>query len=581
MNELTILTRAMIQERKDIVLAILGGFIAGLAGVILFSASGYLIAQTVFAPPLYTLIVLISVVKLLGLLRAVSRYGERLYSHRATFSLLSRLRVSFFAKLAPLTPGIHRKQRSGDLLARIVGDVESLQHYFLRVFYPPIILVAVFLATVLFASTYSLAIAFLLVVGMLLTAVVVPALVLFGQRRSRGAVRQQRAALSTELTEALYGYRELKLYGQLVPRELQLMEASAALAEGQKRAGILLLRGQSLHLFVTFLVSWGVLALGAYLIAEGALAGVLLAMLVLLAMTVFEEAAPMATLPLYKQDSEHAAKRLAENVRLSDDGAVDRNEAVSPGAKPLSLDEAISIELRQVCFQYGSDWRPTLRNVQFRLPAGSKTAIVGPSGAGKTTILELLLQFHVPTYGQILYQDIPGGELTEDSIWQAANVMLQHNHFFRGTIRDNLLLGGTHREDSALLEVLGKVELQEMTLEDEVLEKGENLSDGEKQRLAMARAMLKGGRLWLLDEPTASLDAVTEQRVLRQLFEQAKDDTVLMIRHRLTGLDQMDQILVMDQGTIVESGTYDELMVKQGYLYEMKQIERQIVGEEM
>lgn len=130
MNELAVLSKAMIQERKDIILSILGGFIAGIAGVALFSASGYLISQTVFAPPLYTLIVLTSMVKLLGLLRAASRYGERLYSHRATFSMLSRLRTSFFAKLIPLTPGILNKNRSGDLLARIVGDVESLQNYF-------------------------------------------------------------------------------------------------------------------------------------------------------------------------------------------------------------------------------------------------------------------------------------------------------------------------------------------------------------------------------------------------------------------------------------------------------------------
>lgn len=140
MNELAILSKAMLQERKDIILSILGGFIAGIAGVALFSASGYLISQTVFAPPLYTLIVLTSLVKLLGLLRAASRYGERLYSHRATFSMLSRLRTSFFARLIPLTPGILNKKRSGDLLARIVGDVESLQHYFCASLIHPLLL---------------------------------------------------------------------------------------------------------------------------------------------------------------------------------------------------------------------------------------------------------------------------------------------------------------------------------------------------------------------------------------------------------------------------------------------------------
>ncbi|MCZ1269513.1 ABC transporter transmembrane domain-containing protein, partial [Paenibacillus tundrae] len=236
MNELAILSKAMIQERKDIILSILGGFIAGIAGVALFSASGYLISQTVFAPPLYTLIVLTSLVKLLGLLRAASRYGERLYSHRATFSMLSRLRTSFFARLIPLTPGILNKKRSGDLLARIVGDVESLQHYFLRVAYPPIIVVMVFLATVLFTSAFSFWIAGLFVLGMLITALVVPGLVLLGQRKIHGHVREQRALLSTEVTEVLYGFRDLKVYGQLAQREQQLQQASAALTVQQQRA---------------------------------------------------------------------------------------------------------------------------------------------------------------------------------------------------------------------------------------------------------------------------------------------------------------------------------------------------------
>ncbi|MDZ4938575.1 thiol reductant ABC exporter subunit CydC, partial [Clostridium perfringens] len=130
-----------------------------------------------------------------------------------TFSLLSRLRTSFFAKLVPLTPGILGKKRSGELLARIVGDVESLQHYFLRVAYPPVIVVMVFLATVLFTSAFSFWIACLFVLGMLATAFVVPALVLLGQRRIYGRVRQERAALSTEVTELLYGFRDLKVYG--------------------------------------------------------------------------------------------------------------------------------------------------------------------------------------------------------------------------------------------------------------------------------------------------------------------------------------------------------------------------------
>ncbi|TVX93326.1 thiol reductant ABC exporter subunit CydC [Paenibacillus agilis] len=573
MNELAVLSKAMLQERKDIVLSILGGFIAGIAGVILFSTSGYLISQTVFAPPLYTLIVLTSLVKLLGLLRAASRYGERLYSHRATFSILSRLRTSFFAKLIPVTPGIFNKHRSGDLLARIVGDVESLQHYFLRVAYPPIIVIMVFLATILFTSAFSFWIACLFVLGMLATALVVPAIVLLGQRKIHGRVRQQRALLSTEVTEVLYGFRDLKVYGQLAQREQQLQEASTLLVTEQQRAAEHLLRGQSMHAFVTFLISWGVLALGAYLIMDGALAGVFLAMLVMAALTVFEEATAMATLPAYKQDSEHAATRLTETVPT-----FDVQSSQPSGA--LSVDDAVSIELSGVTFQYEGEWRPALRDMSLHILPGSKTAIVGPSGSGKSTIIDLLLKLRTPTAGDIRLNDVSVKELDETSIWNSANVVLQQSHFFRGTIRDNLLLNEEEHTDEQLLDVLDKVQLSSKSLTDMVYEKGENLSDGEKQRLALARAMLRKGRLWLLDEPTSSLDYVTEQHVLQHLYAQAANDTLLLICHRLTGLEEMDQILVMDQGKVVEMGSYSELMEQKGYFYEMKKIEQQMIGED-
>ncbi|RJX40519.1 thiol reductant ABC exporter subunit CydC [Paenibacillus pinisoli] len=572
MSELTILIKAMLRERRDIAFAIAGGFVAGVGGVGLFSASGYLISQTVFAPPLYTLIVLISIVKLLGLLRAASRYAERLYSHQATFSILSRLRTSFFAKLVPLAPSMLRTRRSGDLLARIVGDVESLQHYFLRVAYPPIVLVMVFLATVLFASAYSIWIAGLLVLGLLGAAFVIPAVILRGQRNIRGRVRLHRAALSTNAAELLYGFLELKVYGKLDERGQQLRRHSDVLADEQQAAGIHLLNGQSLHVGLTYLVTWGVLVLGGYLIVNDSLAGVFLAMLVLAAQTVFEEAGAMATLPSYKQDSEHAASRLAETVQPG--------EALPPQPEgSLSDDAPPSVELNGVSFQYADEWRPALRDIHIRMAAGSKTAIVGASGSGKTTVLELLLKLYAPAQGQIRMNDKPLNELHESSIWKHAAVVLQQGHFFRGTIRDNLLLDEAGLSEEELQVILGQAELSYKKLDDEVYERGENLSDGEKQRLALARAMAKGGRLWLLDEPTSSLDAITEQRIYRRLFKLAANDTLILVSHRLTGLESMDQIIVMDHGTVVEAGTYEELMDKRGYFYEMKEIERQLIGE--
>lgn len=237
MKGLAEVTKVMMAEKKDILLSIIAGFIAGIAAVGLFAASGYLISKSALAPPLYALIVLTSTVKLLGFVRALSRYGERFFSHRATFTILSNLRVSFFERLEPLAPRIFQHYRSGDLLARIVGDVESLQDYFLRVFYPPIVLVMVFLATILFTMFFSVYTAVVLLVGLVLTVFVVPALFSLRQERIDSRVREGRGALSTEVTELFQGFRDLKIYRQLADKEEALLQSSDDYVAEQEREG--------------------------------------------------------------------------------------------------------------------------------------------------------------------------------------------------------------------------------------------------------------------------------------------------------------------------------------------------------
>ncbi len=565
MSELSIFARAMLQERKDILISILTGFIAGIAGVTLFSMSGYLISKTVFLPPLYTLILLAASVKLLGLVRAASRYGERLYSHRATFSLLSRLRTTFFSRLLPLSPQWLNQQRSGDLLAKIVGDVESLQFYFLRVAYPPIIVISVFLTTVVVTSFISIWIALVFVAGMIIVAFGVPAIVRRSQLKQTGAVQQLRAQLATDSTEMMYGFIDLKIYSRLAEHEQRTAKLASELTDAQQQDATRLLRGQSLHSFMTFFMSWAVLVVGALLILQGSMDGLFLAMLIMTAMTVFDESAAMATLPAYKKDSEYAAKRL--NTVLAE------AELPAPAPRMLEPQQPVGIDMEKVSFRYDGDWRWTLQDISLHIPAGSKTAIVGASGSGKTSLLELILKLHPHVQGELRLNDISIQELEQESIWKQARVILQHNHFFSGTLRDNLLLEQDAVSDTRLLELLAQVDLSHKKLDDLVLEKGENLSDGEKQRLALIRILLRSGSLWLLDEPTSSLDYVTEQRVLQLLFQHAKADTLIMVSHRLTGLERMDQIIVMDQGRIVEVGTYDELMRQQGYFYKLKKLE--------
>lgn len=570
MKDLAIVTKLMMFEKRDIFLSILVGFIAGIAGVGLFAASGYLISKAALAPPLYALIVLTSTVKLLGFTRALTRYAERYFSHRATFTILSNLRVSFFEKIEPLAPGIFQKYRSGDLLARIVGDIESLQNFFLRVFYPPIVLVLVFLSTIFFTAFFSIYAAFVLFLGLVMTGFVVPAIFAIKQRRIDQDVRENRAVLSTDVTEYLYGFRDLKVYQQLESREGQLLQSSSQYIKEQEVEGISKLFSQSLNTLVSHIITAIVLGLGVYLVANGSLEGVLLAMLVMISITVFEDASPMAAFPIYYHDNQRAARRLFQVVKEDKTSAKGTNLSSIP-------DEVPNVSMDSVTFTFEDEWRPTLKDISFELEKGSKTAIVGPSGSGKSTILQLILKLYEPVQGDIQLNNLSLASSNKESIWSMANVVLQENHFFFGTIKENLLLAGDDLTDEQLTEALQKVKLDRFSLSDDVLEKGANLSGGEKQRLAIARALLKKGKLWLLDEPTSSVDALTEKSIHECILRQAERDTLILVSHRLAGMEKMDHILVMDQGEIVEFGSYEELMDKKGYFYEMKEIERNLL----
>ncbi|WP_407269981.1 thiol reductant ABC exporter subunit CydC [Radiobacillus sp. PE A8.2] len=571
MRQLTVIMKLMLREKKDVVYSILFGFVGGIASVGLFAASGYLVAKAALATPIYMLIILTSTVKLLGFVKAISRYAERLYSHRATFTMLSNVRVAFFEKLNPVVPGIFQKYRSGDLLARIVGDVESLQNFFLRVVYPPIVLILVFLATILFTAYYSIYIALLLLLGLVLTTFVIPALFSLRQAKLNSKVREKRGHLSTDITEFFYGYQDLKIYQKLEQKSERLLQTSDDYIHEQERENRNILYSQSWNSFVSFFVAWLVLAVSAFLVTSGQLDGLYLAMLLMIALTVFESAAPMAVFPTYMEETKLATKRLFSVV-----GEEDITTAPAESFVPLEPG-AHHIRIQDVSFSYPGDERRTIDTIAAQFPRGSKTAIVGPSGSGKSTLLQLILNIYKPIHGEIYIDDLPLEEIEQKSLWEEAKVVLQGSHFFYGTIRDNLLLADSKLEDQQMEAMLANVQLSHFSLDDTVYENAENLSGGEKQRLAIARAMLKQGRLWVLDEPTSSVDAVTESIIYKRLFQQAKADTLILVSHRLAGLENMDQIIAMDQGKVIESGSFDELMQKKGYFYEMWQLEKSLL----
>lgn len=566
MKELKQVLLLTIREKRDVSIAIFFGFLAGIAGVALMASSGYLISKAALTSQMTILIVMGACLKLFGLVSALSRYAERLFSHRATFTMLSNLRVSFFERLEPHAPQIFQKYRSGDLLARIVGDVESLQNFLLRVFYPPVVLGIVFLSTIFFTSFFSFAIALVIAGGMVLTIIVVPAIFAWRQRKIDSATRTSRAALSSEATEFLFGFRDLKIYQQLESKEQQLAAFSDDYAEQQRKAGLEENLSQSVNGFVALLVSFFVLGLGTYFVATDQLDGLYLAMLVMISLAVFENVPPMAVFPAYFEDNRKAAVRL-ENVVAQEENS----------EKLLELPSGpLDFKLNKVAFTYPNEERPALDHVSLTIKEGTKTAIVGPSGSGKSTLLQVLLNIADIDAGDITIGGKTLQNVRQENLWNAMNVVLQENHFFFGTIRSNLLIANEEASEEEMQEALNKVQLDQFSLDTKVSEKGVNLSGGEKQRLAIARALLKSKPIWLLDEPVSSVDSVTAQAIYKELFANGEKNTFIIISHDLSGLEQMDQIIVMERGRVIETGTYEEVMKRQGYFYKLKQVEKSI-----
>ncbi|ADH98203.1 thiol reductant ABC exporter subunit CydC [Salisediminibacterium selenitireducens] len=566
MKDLQMITALMLKEKKDLFKSVLYGVLAALGAVALFANSGYLISAAAVTNAFYVLTISIALLKLFSVSRAVFRYFERMVSHRATFTMLGRFRVHFFEKLAPLAPSLSTSFRSGDLLSRVTGDVESLQNYFLRVVYPPVAAAVTFLITVIFTFLFSWQIALLLLGGLVLTSALIPYVYALRQKRTASLIRERRATLTEEVTELYQGQEEWLIHNLLDEKKKKTLDASEELIAAQRKEQKTLLQNQSVNQAVTFIVSVLILTTGAFLAAEGGLNAIFLAMLVMVSLTVFENAAPMATVPVYAEDNQTAGRRL--------------NEATSalPPEEGDALPEggASSLSLDGVRLAFDEAHAAALDHVDAEMPKGSVTVLVGASGSGKSSVLHLLLGMHQADDGTVSWNGRRIHEYTFESLYENSNIALQDAHFFAGTIRDNLLLANGEAKDADMQKALGDVALTAFTLDDAVDEQGKNLSGGERQRLAFARLLLREASNWFLDEPFSSLDPAMERSMYDLLRERSKGDTVVLVSHRLTGLEEADQIIVMDEGKVAESGTYDELMNRSGIFRQLKEIEQSV-----
>jgi len=539
-------------SRSRIALTAVLGALTVLFGVGLMATAGYLISRAAERPAILSLMVAIVAVRFFGLGRPIIRYLERLASHDLAFRVLAQVRVRFYERVEPLAPAQLDCYRRGDLLSRMVADVDAVQNLYLRGLGPPLVALLAGAVSVGAAAAFLPAAAVVLAAGLLCGGMAVPAL---SGSLGAWAGRRQAAArgeLSAEVIELLRGAPELVAFGAHRERLDRVRAADARLLRLARRDALATGVGDGLALAVTGLTVAGVLAVAVNASANGRVDRVLIAMLALLALASFEAVAPLAEAARALTATLAAGRRLLE---LTAQHAAVRDPS-SPTAAPAW---PFAITLEGVRATYPRQPRPALDGVDLRLEPGEKVALVGASGAGKTTVVHLLLRFLDPQRGRVTLAGKDLREYRQADVRRMIALAGQDSHLFTTSIRDNIRLGRPHANDWEIEQALRRARIWDWTrelpdgLDTVVGEEGRQLSGGQRQRIVLARALLADAPLLVLDEPTAHLDPSTASALIRDVFSAAGDRTVLLITHRTEGLELVDRVLVLTSGLRTES----------------------------
>ena len=540
-------------QRRWIAIGALLGFLAVGANVALMALSAYLISRAAIVSNVAEVALAITGVRVLAIGRAAFRYLERYVTHRATFAILADLRVWFFAAIEPLAPAGLAGHRRGDLLGRIVADIDTLEEFYVRVVVPPIVaaLVTAFASLLLGAFDPILGIA--LFVFLALTGIVLP---IVSRRLARGPARAlvaTRADVRATILDELQGMADLVALDRAAAHRERVLALGAETDRALR--DLANVRGLAGAMAATFAALAGltVLGLGVGLVSNGRLDGVVLAVLPLAAVASFEVIGPLAQAVALQDANEAAAIRLFE---LTDAAPAVTVPAVA--IEPPTASATLGIAFRDVGFRYGPDEPAVLDNCSLEIPAGTSLAIVGPSGAGKTTLVNLLLRFWDPDEGAV---EVGGRDLRErrlDDARRLIAVSSQDAYLFDATIRDNLAVADADATDEQIAAACRVARIHDVIAalpqgyETRVGEHGVQLSGGERQRLAIARAVLRDAPILVLDEATADLDVETERDVMAALAPFIAGRTTLVITHRAAVAAAMDRTVRLDGGRILD-----------------------------
>ena len=547
----------------SLVLALIFTFLTVFMNVGLLTVSAWLLASAALQPGLTYLSLAIVGVRFFGVSRAVCRYFERYTSHRMAFQGLYGLRVWFYAHLEPLAPAILKRFGAGDMLGRIMGDIEVLQFFYLRTLIPPAAAIALTILVAYGVSTIDNSLVAPIVLAALVLGLVLPLGVYAHNKQSLTAIGPQQGEYKSLLSDTMDSLEDVISYGneQLVYDRIQHMMSTIDANKGIIERGMNL--GNTLFLGGVQITVVIVAILAAHALT-GAWASVMVAVAAIGTQAWFEALQPMIAAVHHGAESKVATSRL---TALADEPI----PVVEPNApKPFNANREITFS--DVSFGYDPH-RRIYEHLRLDIKQGQSIAIVGASGSGKTTLFNMLERLYDYS-GSIYVGDVELKDISIDTWRNALGTITQDTYIFHASFEDNIRLARPDASEADLEYAIDRASLRSVVerlpdgIHTIVGSGGHGLSGGERQRVALARLFLRKPQVVLLDEPLEGLDQVTRKALHRDLMEYVQDKTCLYITHQLEGLEHMDRILFMDKGQIIEDGTYEELIALRGHFYE-------------
>ena len=537
--------------------------ITGLASSIgLLTTSGWFLAATAIAGlgTLFNFFYPSASVRGLAIGRTLFRYFEKLVTHDATFRILAKLRVQVFEKIIPLSPAVLNRYRNSDLLNRLVSDVDTLDSLYLRLIAPFITAIFVILAMCIGLSFVNVPLALGLGVSLLLLVLVIPTVFYQLGKKFGDKLVHSRALYRTQFLEFIQAQAELLLFNAEDKLKNNMAKTEANWQVAQQKEANLSGFSSALSLFLNGLIIAAMLWFSSQAeFGNDEYSMAFIALFTFAALASFEILMPLGSAFL------HIGQVIASAERVTD--IIEQQPLVTfKGKAEFNQNATILIEAKDLSFTYPERQNRALENLNLTIQKGKKIAILGKTGSGKSTLLQLLVRNYDANQGELSLAGKPISDYAEDTLRSQFCFLTQRVHVFSDTLRQNLqFASAVNISDEKMIEVLNQVGLgklleQEQGLDIWLGDGGRPLSGGEQRRLGLARILLNDAPILLLDEPTEGLDRETERQILRLILAHAENKTLIMVTHRLTAIEQFDELYVIDEAKLIEKGTYAELL---------------------